>query len=331
MLKLSVVVPVYNVEKYLKKCVDSILNQEDAEYELLLVDDGSTDESGLLCDKIKAEYTNQNIQVIHQKNKGLGGARNTGIQASNGEYLFFIDSDDTVTPGCFKELLAFLENHPETDILAFDIKKVNENGNEICEIPAMQTKDADASIYEKKELLLTDHSACNKVIRKSLFIENKIYFPERLWFEDLATIVKLYPHAKKISYIPKAFYIYLQRTDSIMNSTQCDKNIDMLTAYDMVLQYFKEKGLFEKFYSELEYLAALHVYYLSSVRVLNIDSHHKLLDMYREYVHKEFPNCANNPYLGKKEKLIIPLLDKKQYKSIQLIFKVKGVVNRLVK
>ncbi len=330
-MKFSVIVPVYNVKDYLSKCVESILNQDVTDYELLLVDDGSTDESGVLCDKICEKHPEKNIRVIHQENMGLGGARNTGIAAAQGEYLFFVDSDDSITEDALQKSSDYLEEHPDTDILVFDNLKVDEQGNVIYTNKTLQATTAYASIFEDKKLLLTDHSSCNKIIRKTLFTENDIYFPKRLWFEDLATIIRLYPHAKKIGYIPEAFYLYLQREGSIMNSTQCDRNIDMLTAYDTVLQYFKAQGLFEEFYTELEYIAAFHVYYLSSVRVMNMDKHHKLLDMYREYVHKEFPNCLNNPYLGKKEKLIISLLDKKRYNTILFIFKVKGVVNRLAK
>lgn len=330
MTRFSIVVPVYNVEDYLEKCVNSILNQEYKDYELVLVDDGSTDKSGAICDRLVSENKDKiSIKVIHQENEGLGGARNTGIETATGEYLFFIDSDDTIVDGTLQELSNYIDNH-EVDIVVFDIVKVNENDEVLYTIPGSLNGNIISTTEANKSLILTDHSACNKIIKRNLFIENGIKFPERLWFEDLATIFKLYPYAR-IGYINKAFYAYLERTGSIMNSAKCDKNIDMITAMNSTLDFYKEKGLFEKYYEELEYVAAFHLYYLSSIRVMRIDSKHALLKTFKEYIDKEFPNFRQNKYLGKKEKIIIELLDKRMYFAINLVFNIKGKVNSLRK
>lgn len=330
MNKFTVIVPVYNVENYVEKCVNSILSQSFKDYELILVDDGSTDNSGEICNRLVAENKDKaNIKVIHQENRGLGGARNTGIKAATGEYLFFIDSDDTITDGAFQELSDYIDEN-DTDIVTFDIVKVDENGNELYTISGFSHGNIISTPEENKQLILTDHSACNKVIRKKLFIENGIEFPERLWFEDVATIFKLFPYAR-MGYINKAFYVYLERTGSIMNSSKCDKNIDMVTAMNSVLDFYKEKGLYNKYYDELEFVASFHLYYLSSIRVMRIDSKHPLLKVYKKYMEKEFPNFRANKYLGKKEKIIIRLLDKRMYSVIDFIFYAKGKINSLRK
>ena len=326
----SVIIPVYNVEKYLEKCVTSVLKQTDSSTEIILVDDGSTDKSGALCDKLVQENTNRYIQVVHQENKGLGGARNTAIQHAKGEFLFFIDSDDAIQENCFTRLSSYIDSHPDADIVAFDTSKVDEKGNQLYLIQSCKDADAYGSVFQNKELLLTDHSACNKVIRKSLFTENHIEFPERLWFEDLATIIKLYPHAKKIGYIREPFYLYLQREGSIMNSENCDKNKDMLTACDMLLAYYQEQGLYHEFHDELEYLVAFHLYYLLSIHVLQMDVHQPLLEQFKAYTHEHFPDFMQNKYLTKKEKIILSLLERKKYKTILLIFKLKGFLNRFI-
>lgn len=330
MAKFSIVVPVYNVEDFLEKCVNSILKQKYKDYELVLVDDGSTDKSGAICDRIVLENKDKvNIKVVHQENKGLGGARNTGIEVATGEYLFFIDSDDTIVDGTLQILSEYIEDN-DVDIVTFDIVKVDENSNELYTILGFLYECVVSTPEENKQLILTEHSACNKVIRKSLFIENDVRFPERLWFEDLATIFKLFPYAK-MGYINKAFYVYLERTGSIMNNAKCDKNIDMVTAMNSTLSFYREKGLFEKYYDELEYVAAFHLYYLSSIRVMRVDSKHSLLKTFKEYIDKEFPNFRQNKYLGKKEKIIIKLLDKKMYSTINFVFSIKGKINSLRK
>ena len=330
MSKFSIIVPVYNVEEYLEKCVNSILRQNYRDYELILVDDGSTDNSGAICDRILAENKeNFNIRVVHQENKGLGGARNTGIDVATGEYLFFIDSDDTIVDSTLEDLSDYIQNN-DVDILTFDIVKVDENGNQLYFIYGSSQGETVSTTDENKALILTEHSACNKVIRRSLFTDKNIRFPERLWFEDLATIFKLFPYAK-MGYINKAYYVYLERTGSIMNSAKCDKNIDMITALNSTLEFYKENGLYEKYFDELEYVAAFHLYYLTSIRVMRIDTKHKLLRIFREYMNENFPNFKGNKYLGKKEKIIISLLSKKLYFVINLIFKVKGMINSLRK
>lgn len=330
MAKFSIVVPVYNVENYLEKCVDSIINQQFKDYELILVDDGSTDKSGTICDKLVSENKDKvNIKVVHQENKGLGGARNTGIEVATGEYLFFVDSDDTIVDGTLQVLSEYIEDN-NVDIVTFDIVKVDENGNELYTIPGFSYEYIVSTPEENKQLILTEHSACNKVIRKKLFIENGVRFPERLWFEDLATIFKLFPYAK-MGYVRKAYYVYLERTGSIMNSAKCDKNIDMITAMNDTLDFYKKNDLFEKYYDELEYIAAFHLYYLSSIRVMRIDSRNTLLKTFKEFMEKEFPNFRQNKYLGKKEKIIIKLLDKKMYSAINFVFSIKGKINSLRK
>lgn len=120
-LKASVIVPVYNVERYLPRCIESILSQEYVDWELILVDDGSTDSSGCICDAYAVR--DDRIQVIHQENKGLSGARNTGIQHSKEDVLFFVDSDDYVTAQLISRALNALE-HTQSDMVMFNARQV---------------------------------------------------------------------------------------------------------------------------------------------------------------------------------------------------------------
>lgn len=331
MFKYSFVVPVYNAEKYLEKCIGSIISQNyDGAYEIIMVDDGSTDSSGQLCEEIKERNPQKSIKVIHQENKGLGGARNTGIMAAQGEYLFFVDSDDSISLEALKKLDEFAEK-TDCDIISFNLLRVDEDGNELYTIKAYNEDGAVSSIKEKSDVVLTDHSACDKIIKRKLFIESGVRFPERLWFEDLATIPKLYLFADKMGYMSESFYYYLQRKGSIMNSAKCKKNIDIVTAVESITSFYKDKNLFEKYYSEFEYMAALNIYYLASIRVMNIDPKSELLDEFREYMQNNFSDYKSNKYLSKKELTVIKLLDKKMYSAVKMVFKIKGIVNKIRK
>ena len=129
MPKYSLIVPVYNVQKYIEKCISSILDQDYANYEIIIVDDGSTDKSAEIIDRI-ANLNRDKIVSIHQENKGLGGARNTGLEKATGKYVWFIDSDDTIAPYSLKHLDEFIQKQ-EVDILVFDRVAIDELGNEM--------------------------------------------------------------------------------------------------------------------------------------------------------------------------------------------------------
>ena len=128
-MRFSVVIPVYNVASYLTGCVSSVLNSTETDYEIILVDDGSTDgRSGPLCDTLAARCPNR-IRVIHQKNLGLGGARNTGLEAAQGEYLFFLDGDDTISPEALSILSQAVEKFHHPDVIAFFLELWPEGGS----------------------------------------------------------------------------------------------------------------------------------------------------------------------------------------------------------
>ena len=127
-MRFSVVIPVYNVADYLTACVDSVLSGDCSDYEIILVDDGSTDNrSGPLCDALAARSPGR-IRVIHQENLGLGGARNTGLEAARGEYLFFLDGDDTITPDALSTLSRAVETYRHPDVIAFFLELCPEGG-----------------------------------------------------------------------------------------------------------------------------------------------------------------------------------------------------------
>ena len=227
---LTVVIPVYNVEKYLKRCIESILIQEWKNYDILLVDDGSTESSPQICDDYAKVY--DFISVIHKKNGGLSEARNTGISHAKGDYVYFPDSDDWLEPQTFKELADVLESQ-EFDIVSFNREFVKGEEDPIVSDPLV------TQVYEGKDAFvqMLKHSyitgfANDKIYKKSLFIDNNISFPKGKYYEDLGTNYKLFLSAENVFATNQKYYHYLiDNPDSITQSWNEQKFSDMFEFY----------------------------------------------------------------------------------------------------
>lgn len=318
---ISVIIPVYNVEKYLRACLDSVMNQTFDNYEVIIVNDGSTDNSGQIAEEYKNKYSN--INLIHQENKGLGGARNTAIEVAKGEYILFVDSDDTIHLDTLKLLY---DNITKTnaDLVFFGFQIVAEDGTIIKtekgfekEIPTLE---------QNPQLLMDWPIACNKLIRSELFLETNIRFPDRAWYEDLRTIPKLYLHAQTIGFIEQPLYFYLKRKGSITNAIKADRLVEIVDAVDDLLDYFKKQGAYDKYKDELEFIATYHAFYLGSVRVAQVDRKHHLLPDLKKYIEKKVPNYMQNKFLyrlGSKRLIVLKLLNKQHYWVISMLLKLK--------
>lgn len=327
MPKATVVVPVYNVEGYLKKCVDSVLAQTEPDFELLLVDDGSTDSSGALCDQLAK--TDGRIRVIHQQNQGLGGARNTGIKAATGDWILLVDSDDWIEPETLEKTIeAGLRE--EADLVMFAFRWVDEAGQTLQVFREDAPKDRGLTLRDHPELLLCAPSACCRLYRRELLARTEILFPPRVWYEDMRTIPKLMAAARSMVFLDFVGYNYLNREGSITKNQNADRNREILLAFDDLLGYFREQGMFDQYRQEFCYLTLFHVYLTASVRVLLIDRKHPLLGQFRRYLEEQFPDyrqCSYLSRLGSMRKLLLTLLNLRQYGLIALLFHVKGRLN----
>lgn len=227
---LTVVIPVYNVEKYLKRCIDSILVQEWKNYNILLVDDGSTDNSPQICEDYAKAY--DIISVIHKENGGLSEARNTGISNAEGEYVYFLDSDDWIEPNTFSDLAEVIESD-QYDIISFNPEFVKSE-HDIIKSDSKRTKRLTG-----KETLIDMFSygfitgfATDKIYRKALFTKNTIQFPVGKYYEDLGTNYKLFLAAKKVYATNQKYYHYLiDNPDAITQSWNEQKFSDMFGFY----------------------------------------------------------------------------------------------------
>lgn len=222
MVTFSIIVPVYNVEKYLEKCINSILNQSFSDYELILVDDGSTDNSLSICEYFVA--LNDKVNVIHQNNGGLSSARNVGLNKASGKYIVFIDSDDFVSLNMLSNCYNILSCDEKIDILNFGYRKVTEDGNLICnrsyDKPDLTVREALIEILMDRNI---NSFAWSNIYKRELFKD--ISFPVNTYFEDKYTTYRIYDRAKKVIVVPEQYYNYLVRPGSICNEKQLSKII----------------------------------------------------------------------------------------------------------
>ena len=238
---ISIIVPVYNVEKYLEKCLNSILSQDYRGYEVLLIDDGSTDNSPMICDDFSRKYNN--IRVIHKTNGGLSAARNIGIKEAKGEYVFFVDSDDSLYSNALSCLVEPLQNEI-IDIVIGCINLEYDDGSIVPEENVFNQRGLVDKIIAIRRLFQgSGYSACGKLFRKSLF--DKITFPEGKIDEDYATMYKVYYEANSIFYTNEYIYRYFKREGSITKSTFNVKKLDFVynarEAYHFSKNLIKDK------------------------------------------------------------------------------------------
>ena len=324
-LKLSIVIPVYNTRDYLSACLDSVLEPGCDDYEIVVVNDGSTDDSGIIAAGCASRFPAL-IRVITTENGGLGAARNVGLEAARGDYLLFLDSDDTLAAGALKEILAGLDG--SFDIGIFDILQVNPSGDTVGTIIGCG-EGGDFTLSDHPALLFEPPSACNKLFRRSLFLESGVRFPGRVWFEDLRTVPKLYPLAGHIRNLAKPWYRYLIRQGSIIRSGNAERNLDMITAVDTALTDFQQQGQYEAYRLQLEYMCVYHELLTSGTRVNGIDPQSPVQDRLLEDFLRRFPDYRKNPYVQKmslKYKFLIRLITGKHRKTLYAVMRLNDLV-----
>lgn len=281
----SVIVPVYNVEKYLKRCIESLLRQDYTDYEVILVDDGSKDNSGKICD----EFEGEKVKVYHKENSGLSDARNFGIKKARGEYITFIDSDDFVSDDYLSELMKIIEEE-NCEMVQCDYEKGSADRISECD------KDAVIEKLSREECLagyrLKSQSCC-KIYKTSLF--DGVEFPVGRYNEDEFTTYKLVNQAQNIAFTNKKLYYYYQRPGSIMNSiASSDKKRascrDWIDAYEERIEFFKnEEKLLSRTYEK--FCVDIILRYIEQMRLKKSDRIDKeiidsWLKMFRENIKK---------------------------------------------
>ncbi|GAE35933.1 glycosyltransferase family 2 protein [Halalkalibacter akibai] len=237
--KISIIVPVYNVELFLHKCIISILSQTFKDFELILINDGSTDKSGEICDVYSQK--DSRIKVIHKKNEGQSSARNKGLEIARGDYIGFVDSDDWIEQDMYKTLYES-SIKANADIAVIGFREVNEKGNVLSE-------------YLPQNLLLGEilkkAYPWNKIFKRDLFFSNNLNFIEGRYYEDLELIPRLFVHSKKTIGLDSVGYNYLKRVGAT-TSARDSKILDNLWAYTNIKDYLIKMELYDTYQEEFE-------------------------------------------------------------------------------
>lgn len=275
--KISVIVPVYNVEKYLSRCLESIINQTYKNLEIIIIDDGSFDNSPEICD-FYAQKDNR-IEVIHKENGGLSSARNAGVDISTGQYITFVDSDDFIRDNYIEYLHDIcIKNKSDIVQCRFEIGSKDD-------FSEIDLEKEEVYIYSNIEALCNRKlkvTACAKLYRRDIIKGTK--FPIGIINEDDATYYKFIYNASKISITSKKLYYYYQSNNSITRNDLNYKRTDFIDIYIDRIKYFKEKKetiLYEKSYER--FCLVLMLFYISCKKNKNNKNDKKeLLDMYKE-------------------------------------------------
>ena len=306
-MKVSVIVPVYNVEEYIGRCLDSLVNQTLKDIEIIVVNDGSPDNSLEIIKKYMKKH--KNIILIDDTNHGLSHARNIALAKATGEYIMYVDSDDYVDETIVEELV---NNISDSDVCVCDIYKVI-NGENIY------YKNHYEYGNENINLMLSHPGVNAKLYKKDLILS--IPFLEGVYYEDLTFTPLVASKIKKVSYVKKPLYYYLIRDDSIMRKKKFSPKLDDIF---IVLDYVKSK--LNGYDEEIEYLYIEHLLYSATMRFLDYDEGRERLIRIQSIM-RNYPNYRENKYYKKKSskfKLVCFLSYHKMYKLLRILVNLKG-------
>lgn len=289
MAKVSVIVPVYNVEKYLTKCLETLVKQTLKDMEIIVVNDGATDHSAEIIDSFACKYPQ--IISLTKPNGGLSDARNYGIPYATGEYIGFVDSDDYVDIDMYEKLYAKAKEE-DSDIVECDLHHVFPDGTMDTEVGER--------IQDKKQMLMMGRSVVwNKIYRREWLLNTGIVFPKGCIYEDVEFFVKLVPHIGKYSYVDAASIYYVQRGDSI-NNKQTLKTLDILKVLQHIKDYYVEQNWYEEYQDALEFFYTRILLCSSFSRMCHIadkKEREEALQKNWDILQQNFPNWHKNKYL----------------------------------
>ena len=309
-IDISIIVPVYKVEKQLNTCIESILNQNFINYELILVDDGSPDKCGEICDEY--EKKDKRIKVIHKKNGGLSDARNAGLNIAKGKYIGFVDSDDIIHSEMYERMYNCITKY-NVDIVQCKFRKFKsiEDINKFSNI-----KDANIEYYTSKEAIIDmidnnkiNVNTWNKLYKRELFENER--FPKGKIHEDEFLTYKLIYKSNKIAYINEELYYYYQNDNGIMNGSNLIKRLDRIEALEERSNFFLKSGnkdLYNK--SNTALFFALNKLYFIFKRNKQLKKEIAYINLLKDKIIKTAYMLSDNIYLSKQNRKIVNLINK---------------------
>ena len=299
--KISIVIPVYNVEKYLERCLQSVVNQTYQNLEIIVVNDGTKDNSQQIIDFFVEQ--DSRILPLIKENGGLSDARNYGLDYVTGKYIFFLDSDDYLELNAI-ELLYQRAIESKAELIIGYHNRIFENKPSWLEknfkYQHHLNLEVPQSIFENKEIIVKiSNSAWGKLYKSELFLNTDIRYPKGLYYEDLATTFRILATGCKVIDIKENIYNYIIRSGSYM--TNGNRNIyDMFKIFDIVIEYYKNLNLHDDFKEELDYLMIHHI----GIGTLYRGVKSKSISNYRiykeccEYMRKQKCNILKNQYVN---------------------------------
>ncbi len=306
---ISIIVPCYNMEEKIERCISSIKNQSYENFEALFIDDGSTDKTKeIIEENIKND---DRMKYFYKENGGLSSARNYGMERATGSLICFIDSDDYIEEDYLKELYACLVEN-ESDISICNFYRVYED--------RLVENEVKKDFYH----LIRFPAAWNKLYRTSLFKDNDIEFPDGKCYEDLGTFPKLLMLTDKISVVEKPLYNYVQNPTSITH-TYDDSLYDTLEMTENIERFAREKNIYDEFYEKLEFINIYHIFVATAYRLsFRPDFGADMIKGLDEYVSKKYPNWYDNPGIREYPlfyRIYFKALHMKQYGLISILLK----------
>lgn len=312
---ISIIIPVYNIENYLKECVESVLDQTFDDYEIILVDDGSTDNSGSVCNELSLE--NNKIKTFHKRNGGLSSARNFGIKHSNGKYIIFLDSDDYWVNNEILSLFVSKAEENDLDVVRGEYLDVNEK-EEILLVPEISAdklsyKDKIFSSYEMIKYIINGRYFTVLFLYRKSTICSLLYNEKRKFQEDIDFAIRYFSQELKCGYLPIQFYAYRHRENSIISTPRLINVIDSFALTDVYYEYAHKVN--DKRLSQLYLYNSVMMYYWTLETVasdLYFDRYNeidKIVDLkslrnricswIKEIQNKKFPiHCYVSPFIG---------------------------------
>jgi glycosyltransferase involved in cell wall biosynthesis len=312
--KVSIIVPVYNVEVYLRRCIDSILAQKFRDYELILVNDGSTDGGGKLCDEYALQYSN--VRVIHKPNGGLSSARNAGLEVADGEYFAFVDSDDFIHPEMIGTLHELARAHSSDVVMCHYVRTSEEQvSHELGSAAAKFSHFTNVQAIDKLLRVDEDHQygktkglhwvlSWNKLYKRHLF--DDLRYKDGVLFEDVHIIHRLLYKCSKITYIQQPLYYYYQRPGSIVNSAFTMRKADKVYALEDRAIFLRSVGEAQLYRRALKtYLEVFYWYYYKAVRECG---HEKVqIAKLKRSLRKWLLQLLANPLISWKQRMLLLL------------------------
>lgn len=291
MVKVSVIVPVYGVEDYILKCMDSLVNQSLKDIEIIVVNDGTKDRS---IDLIKENYKDKRIKIYDKQNSGVAKARNFGVTKAIGEYLFFVDSDDFIKKEAI-EVLYKKAKDKKCELVMCDYYKYYDDKNYE---PVSLVKHYDCS--NPKSIVTAMPGPVCKLMKRDFYLNNGISFMENNAFEDNAIMPLVGALAKKHDYVQEPLYYYLQRDGSSLNKKYYDKRWeDIFTSLDNLHYKFIEYDVFGDYYQELEYIYIEYLLHAANLRFIDYKEGLVNIKKVSKVMKDKFSKWRNNKYYQK--------------------------------